>query len=373
VPEDAPAGSVEAQRLARVADAILRRADPDGFVPFDRFQAEALYAPGAGYYEAPGRRLGREGDFYTAAHASPLFAATVAQRTLAEHAHLGRPHRFRIVEMGPGDGTLALGVLDVLAEEMPPGADWEYVLVERSRSLRELSLARLGASAHAGRVRASEALSADGPFVGAVIANEFLDAQPSRRLRWTQGGWRELGVRWAGERFVEAEGALRPVIGVPLPAEAVDGAILEFSPGAEGFVRELSDSLSAGAALVVDYGAEEPALLGRHPPGTLQAIRAHRVLDDPLERPGSADLSTFVDFTRVRSTAVAVGLSEELYASQAEALGHWGFEERLRRAVGSAGSPEAEVRLRLSAKSLLFGFDNFRALVWRAGGPTPAR
>jgi len=363
-----PASPGEARRLSEVAAAIRHRAGPDGFVPFDEFQAQALYAPAIGYYNAPGRRLGTSGDFYTAAHVTPLFGATVADRVIAEHERLGRPRRFRVVEMGPGDGTLARSLLTELAQALPPDADWEYVLVERSTSLRDLALQRLAGSDHAARVRAAPSLAADGPFTGVVLANEFLDAQPVRRLRFGPGGWRELGVRWDGTRFVEADASARAVVGPPLPDVAPEGAIFEFSPAAEGFVRELSDHLARGTALVLDYGSEESLLLQRHPLGTLQAIRGHQALDDPLDLPGSADLSTFVNFTRIRATARSVGLVEQYYGSQAEALGAWGFERRFQDALGTVRTPEEEVKLRLSAKNLLFGFDSFRALEWRAGG-----
>jgi SAM-dependent MidA family methyltransferase len=362
----------EEERLARVVEAIRQRAAPDGFVPFDEFQSAALYTTGAGYYDTPGRRLGISGDFYTAAHVSTLFGATIADRIVAEHQRLGRPRRFRVVEMGPGDGALAATIVEELGRALPVDADWEYALVERSTSLRDLVLGRLASSPNSDRVRTATALSADGPFEGVVIANEFLDALPSRRIRWADGTWRELGVRWTERGFGEAEGPLRPILGSELPAASPEGAILEFSPSAEGFARELSDHLVDGAALLLDYGEDESRLLQRHPPGTLQAFRGHRALPDPYDRPGSADLSTFVNFTRLRDVGRALGFAEEFYGSQAEALGRWGFEARFQRALGAAGGAEEEVRLRLAAKNLLFGFDNFRALEWRPGAsPAP--
>ncbi len=362
----------EAARLASVAEAIRRRADPTGFVPFDQFQAIALYLPGAGYYDAPDRRIGPAGDFYTAAHVSPLFGATLADRVAAEFVRLGSPFGFRVVEVGPGDGTLARSMIDALDARLPADANWEYLLVERSSALREQAVQRLAEAAASARVRVAEALSTDGPFRGVVIANELLDAQPARRLRYGTGRWRELGVRWNEDRFVAAESDLRPVVGMPLPEIAPDGAILEFAPSAEGFVRELADHLTQGTAIVLDYGAEEPDLLLGRPRGTLQAIRGHRTLPDPLDRPGYSDLSTFVDFTRVRSAAASAGLVERFCGPQREALRRWGFERRLESALAAVGGPEAEVRLRLAAKNLLFGFESFRVIEWSAGDTLPA-
>jgi len=91
-------------------------------------------------------------------------------------------------------------------------------------------------------------------------------------------------------------------------------------------------------------------------------VRGHRSVRDPLATPGATDLSVFVNFTRVRAVATAAGLQELAFRRQAEALGDWGFPRLLEEALRAAPSAEAEVRVRLSAKNLLFGFERFRAL-----------
>ena len=352
----------EAERLREVARLLRAAAGPDGFLPFDRFQSIALYAPEVGYYRAAGRRLGVPGDFYTAAHVHPMFGEALSDRLAREWRDLGSPTSLRIVEVGAGDGTLADAVLGGLETALPPTVRCEYVVVELSPPLRERALERLAPRAPRWDVRVASSLGSDGPFEGIVVANELLDALPARRLVRAGGRWAELGVRALDDRFVGAEGPLRPVAGPPLPEDVPDGSVIEFSPGAEGFLRELSDHLTRGLAVLIDYGAEEAELLQGRPGGTLQAVRAHRPIDDPLRSPGSADLSTFVNFTRVRAAAAACGLRTVYYGSQAEALGRWGLPTRLDRAVAEAKDSATEVKVRLAAKSLLFGFSTFRVL-----------
>jgi SAM-dependent MidA family methyltransferase len=112
---------------------------------------------------------------------------------------------------------------------------------------------------------------------------------------------------------------------------------------------------------------DESEILTAHPSGTLAAVRRHQVVHDPTSDPGSVDLSVFVNFTRLRAAAAAAGLQEVAFRRQAEALGAWGFQALLEEAVRSAPTPEAEVRVRLSAKNLLFGFDRFYA--WELSAP----
>jgi len=359
------AASADSGRRERVRDLLRRSADGRGFVPFDRFMDIALYGDGCGFYTRDDSPFGGAGDYYTAAHASPLFGASIAQRirSLASTLPPGTP--CRVLELGPGDGSLGESILTALGRDPVRRGPMEYVLVERSPKLAARALETISAASRSAGipVSASGGIGADGPFQGVVLANEVLDAQPARRLFWGGDEWQELGVRLTDSGIVAARGPLlRPVPAPALPRPRETGAILEVSPMAEGLVREAADHLVSGLFLVIDYGMEETELLAAHPSGTLAAIRRHRSSLDPLAEPGESDLSVFVNFTRVRAAARAAGLVETAFRRQAEALGAWGFPGLLEAAVRSAASSEAEVRVRLAAKNLLFGFDRFYAL-----------
>ncbi len=368
-PAETPPSSEGPARRSEVLGRLRAAADASGFVPFDRFMQVALYDPAVGYYARRRSPLGPGGDFYTAAHASPLFAAALARRIRSLRSEVGGSDRFRIVELGPGDGTLGAGLLAALS---PAPGGYEYIVIERSPARAEEALRRVGETPGGIPARRLEWLGEDGPFTGVVVANEFLDAQPARRLRWDGAEWLELGAEIGPDEVLPAERALvRAVPGAPLPTVDEAGTVFEFSPAAEGTVREIADHLERGAAILIDYGADESELLRGRPRGTLAAFRGHRAVEDPWADPGTADLSVFVNFTRLRSAARASGLTETAYRSQAEALGAWGFPELLEEAVRSAGSAEAQVRVRLAAKNLLFGFENFRALELGAGAASP--
>ncbi|MGB6501026.1 MAG: class I SAM-dependent methyltransferase, partial [Thermoplasmata archaeon] len=279
--------------------------------------------------------------------------------------------RPRVLEIGPGDGRLAEVVISALARS---GIDCEYVLVERSEPLGRAALARATAAGDANRisVRRSPSVAAEGPFGGAVIANEVMDALPARRLRWTGDAWEELGVRLESDRLSAATVPIRePVPAPPLLPGSEPGTIVEFSSAAEAIVREVADHLTHGRFLILDYGMGEAELRSAHPRGTLEAIRQHLSVDDPLSAPGETDLSVFVNFDRIRAAARTAGWQESSFGSQAEALGAWGYPELFARAVREAKSSEEEVRLRLASKNLLFGFERFRVLELAVPAPGP--
>ncbi len=361
-PGDDPA---EAERAGRLLARLAAEADRSGFLRFDRFMEITLYAPEVGYYDRPRSPLGTSGDFYTAPQVHPLFGRTVADRMHAVRRALGAEERFRLMEVGPGDGTLAATLVETLGEARPPALPAELVLVERSPERGAAAVDRVRTSA--GRlgvpVRLVGSVGEIGPFEGIVLANELFDAQPTRRLRWTGTDWCELGVRVRDGRIEAAEStevALVPSPALPVPEEA--GTVVEIAPLAQSLVREVADHLVRGELVVLDYGMEEGELLRGHPEGTLAAVRGHRTGLDPLSSPGTVDLSTFVNFTRLRDASARAGLEVVSNRSQAEALDAWGLRYRVDEAVQRAAGPAEELGVRLAAKNLLFGFERFRVL-----------
>lgn len=375
-PAAGPAGDlaapISAEERARERALLARLAaigGSDGTVRFDRFIEEALYGPAPGRYEAPESPIGRSGEFYTAPSVSPLFARALGRWILSERDRIGRPKHFAIVELGPGDGTLAEGLLTTVCDAIGRPASIAYRLIDRSERLRMRAFERVRALAETSGVELSAAptIAELGPFAGVVVANEVLDALPFRRFVRRVDGWHELLLRVGATGLAESESS---TVG-PGPDGASEGARIERSPAAEALLREVADHLTAGGAIFLDYGSEEPRLLAEHPEGTLAAYRRHRRMPDPLAHPGLFDLSAFVNFSRIRDAAAHAGLTERSYRSQAEALVAWGLESDTRAAVASARTPEDGVRVQLAVKNLLFGFAAFQALELEAKGGAP--
>lgn len=280
---------------AQVVSAIRRAIRRRGPIAFSELMELALYGPG-GYYERA--RVGAEGDFVTSPHVHPVFGAMVARALRPLHEALGAPSPFLVTEVGAGDGTLATQLVEELGD-----LDVEYSAVEASPGAREALGAREG-------VR----ISADiGHGTLVVLANELLDNLPFDRLR----GDREIRVGLDGDRLVEVEA---PYGGEPGP----HGTETIVPVGALAFVDRLASALTPGYALLIDYGD-----LGS-PGGEIHGYSGHRVIEDVLADPGSADITAGVDFELLARRAEERGLTAFPPTTQREALLSLGFEGWLR-------------------------------------------
>jgi SAM-dependent MidA family methyltransferase len=278
-----------------VADAIQRAIRDRGPITFAEFMELALYGPG-GYYDRP--PVGPAGDFVTSPHVHPVFGAMLGLAVRGLFETLGHPEPLRIAEVGAGDGTLAVQVLAALAD-----LHVDYSAIDVSAGARSALAAIEG-------VRAIDELT-EPPHV--VVANELLDNLPFRRLR----GDREVRVGLEGERFVEIDS---PWKGQP---GAIGGETI-VPVGALSFIDRLSQVLTHGYALLIDYGS-----VGS-PGGTVHGYRSHRVVDDLLADPGSNDITAGVDFALIARHAEEAGLVALPSVTQHDAMLALGFEAWLR-------------------------------------------
>ncbi len=345
----------------------------DAFLPFDVFMEQALYSPDGGFYQQRSEVIGPDGAYYTAPHASPLYAAAFAQRVGTALRGWHDAPAPRIVEVGPGNGLLAAGIITELGRQGGIPAGVSYDLVDRAapRLSGALHAAERAARPTGIRVRRAASLGEGGPFRGVVLFHELLDAQPARRFEVARGAWRELGVSTEGTRRTYRRRIARDLPpAMPSPHGLEEGTIVEIAPAAETFLRDVGDHLVEGVAIVVDYGMEEDELIRAHPRGTLEGIRGHRVSEEPLAEIDSPDLSVFVNWTRLRRAGTRAGLRLAADAPLADALLAWGIEPLARAAQEAATRPEDRVRLQLGIKNLLFGFERFRVLEFVAGNGT---
>ncbi len=295
-------------------------ADQGGWLPFDRFMALALYAPGLGYYANEGRKFGlmpaSGSDFVTAPELSALFGRTLA-RPIAQA--LSASGCGEVWEFGAGSGALAEELLDALGDKVE-----RYCIVELSGVLRQRQVQRL--ARHAAKVCWVDALPAQVSAV--IVGNEVLDAMPVQLLHCDGAAWFERGVARAGAGFTWADRptALRAPFGEPLPLDTTT----EIHPQAQAFIATLAERLVRGAAFFIDYGFPQAEYY--HPQrrsGTLMCHRAHLCDDNPLLDVGLKDITAHVDFTGLAWAAQESGLSVLGYTSQARFLMNCGLLELL--------------------------------------------
>jgi SAM-dependent MidA family methyltransferase len=341
---DSGAGSQAGGQAALVGRIASRIAASGGWMPFDDFMAEALYAPGLGYYSG-GRRIFGLGpasgsDFVTAPELSPFFGRALAVQVREALTAAGADQVF---EFGAGTGALAEQLLEALdADDADDDgmlrSPVRYTIVELSGALRERQQQRLARFAPA--VRWLDAWPAE--LSGVIVGNEVLDAMPVKLLHRAGGRWHERGVVNApaatpARPFVfadldepfepEGESQAAPAL---LADGFVDGTVTEIHPIAESFVASLAERLVRGVALLVDYGFPEheyyhPQRIG----GTLMCHRAHQADTDPLADVGDKDITAHVNFSGIALAAQEAGLQVLGYTSQARFLINCGLVDLL--------------------------------------------
>jgi SAM-dependent MidA family methyltransferase len=296
----------------------------------------ALYEPGLGYYTRGVGRPGRAGDFLTAPETHPIFGWAIA-RQLEELWHiLGRPDPFVVREHGAGGGALRDAILGGLARDGSPlHAALGYETVEVGDDTTRA------------------------PIVGAVLANELLDALPVHRVVGRDGALRELYVDWADGAFVEREGdPSTPHLGQRLRDEGVvlaDGQRGEISLAIDDWTTRVAQELERGMLLLIDYGYAATELYSpRRADGTLLAYVRHRAHDDPFRNVGRQDLTAHVDLTAVERAATTARLTRVGVTTQAEFLVGLGIGEMLSEIQADPStSIETYLMLRSSVVRLL--------------------
>ena len=341
----------------------LRRAffEADGgWLPFDRFMAFALYAPGHGYYASGALQFGRMphsgSDFVTAPELTPLFGQALAAQIAQALDATGTDE---VWEFGAGSGALAAQLLDALGERVR-----RYRIVDLSATLRERQ--RHALARHVAKVEWIDALP--DRFSGVVVGNEVLDAMPVK-LIVRRGGtdvWHERGVVLdpAGRLiFADRPSALNPPI--PIASTAVD-YLTELHDQAEAFIRTIAVQLERGAAFLIDYGF--PAREYYHPQrdtGTVMCHRGHLADADPLAHVGTKDISAHVDFSGIALAGQDAGLQVLGYTSQARFLMNCGLLS-LQEQISQAGrAPVGLLMLEHEMGEL------FKAIGFAAAGSEP--
>ena len=344
--------------LTRLRERIRR----GGPIAVDQFMQICVADPEHGYWQRSGT-IGADGDFITAPEISQVFGELIGLWCAATWASMGEPKPLRLVELGPGRGTLMRDVLRA-GRALPGFLEAASVhLVEIGAALRDAQRATLATPLPSARGNSpsprllrgegirrvpsmhwheSLAQVPDGPAI--VVANEFLDALPIRQLVFAGGAWRERVID------LDAAGGLLFGVGATVAfeghAQPAEGDFAELRAGEEELLSALAARAAPLVALFIDYGPAEPAW-----GDTLQAVRRHRYVD-PLATPGLADLTAHVRFAGFAAKARDAGLAADGPMVQAEFLGRLGVAERASRLIAAnpatAGAIEQSVQRLLS-------------------------
>jgi len=315
-----------------------------GPMPIAEYMRLCLTHPQHGYYinRDP---LGAGGDFVTSPEISQMFGELIGLWMAAVWRQMGSPENVRIVELGPGRGTMMHDALR--AAKVVDGFREAIVLhlVEISPALRQVQERRLQELDTPTAWHDKLEDVPGGP--GIIIANEFIDALPVHQAVKQSDGWHErvIDIGPDGNFVIAAAPDPLPFFATSMPRglrNAPEGAIYEWRD--DGIALELGRRVrSNGAALIIDYGHAHYGL-----GDTLQAVAGHS-FTDPLRAPGNADLTAHVDFEALGQSAESMGARIHGPVRQRDLFLRLGIEKRAAALkAGAARNKAAEIEIAFS-------------------------
>ena len=329
-----------------LAGLLVERIARDGPISVRDYMAACLHHPEHGYYRTR-TAIGAGEDFITAPEISQVFGELIGLWAAVVWQQMGTPARVRLVELGPGRGTLMRDALRAARAVPAFRTAIDVALVEPNGELQAVQRETLaGIDAPLRWCADLDALAADGVAVPTIVlANEVLDVIPITQLQRTDSGWveRGVGVNDAGRLVFGAMGLTAPP---DIGTETRPGDIVELRD-TRVFTAPLRQLADAGplAALFIDYGYVGPAV-----GDTFQAVRAQSY-EDPLSFPGAVDLTAHVDFAAFAADVRALGLAVDGPRAQAAFLGALGIVERTSRLM--AANPQSAASLEAATARLV--------------------
>src|SRR3954462_456113 len=318
-------------------------------MPVWRYMELCLMHPRYGYYVSRDP-LGREGDFTTAPEVSQMFGELLGLWTASVWKQMGSPQFLRLIELGPGRGTMMADALRALRVLPPLYQALHIHMVEVNPVLRDRQSATLAGVRNIAWHDSIDDVP-EGPSI--ILANEYFDVLPIHQMVRHENGWHE--------RVSEGDATGKPQFGAadqptprfevllpPLVRAAPGGAVFEWRPDAEIMKIARRVREQDGAALIIDYGH-----LRSDAGDTFQAIARHSFAD-PLKNPGLADVTAHVDFEALARSAENIGARVHGPVPQGEFLQRLGIETRALTLMAKA-TPEVSETVSEALKRLIGG------------------
>lgn len=264
---------------------LIRQITRLGPITIAEYMNQCLYHPTLGYYTnaAP---LGAAGDFITAPEVSQMFGEMLGLALAQNWLDQGAPTPFCLAELGAGSGQLMEDVLRATKGVTGFHEAMRLYVCDVNPSMMVNQALKL-ADFEPNWVSDVTKLPTMPLF---LLANEFFDCLPIRQFVRAESEWQEQLVAVENDTLCFA---LKPagLLGQELPQDAPIGAVVELCPAANAIMADIARQIAAngGCALVFDYGD-----WGSNG-DSLQALRQHQKVE-PLEHPGTSDLTAHVDF-----------------------------------------------------------------------------
>ncbi len=318
-------------------------ANPQQRITFAEYMKLTLYAPQLGYYARSSQRIGSQGDFFTSPHLGSDYGELLAIQVIQMWQLLGTPQLFTVVEMGAGQGLLALDMLKYWQQHQPELlARLDYIIIETAPAMVASQRQLLSDWP----VRWSNwAELPDEELVGCVFANELIDALPVHQVIVQDGELKEIYVSSTTEQELVEQVAELSTTNLLKYFELANIQIGDYAAGyrtevnlaALDLIQTIAQKMRCGYLLLIDYGYNADRYYNPiRDQGTLQCYYQHRHHNDPYIHIGNQDLTTHVDFSSLIRQSTAVGLQQIGLTKQGLFLMALGLSDRLAQITNTA-------------------------------------
>ena len=151
-------------------------------LPIDQFFENVLFNKKIGYYSSK-IPFGKKGDFITSPGVSNLFSEIIGIWLISTWNSLGKPKKFNIVELGPGDRSLIKILVKTFKQFPEFNKAVNIFLYEKSKFLKNLQKKNINNS----NIKWIEEFTClrKGPVI--FFGNEFFDAIPIKQFIYKEG------------------------------------------------------------------------------------------------------------------------------------------------------------------------------------------
>ena len=291
-------------------------------LPTDKFFRNVLYDKKFGYYTSQ-IPFGQSGDFITSPKISSIFSEIIAIWIVSSWETFGKPKNFNIVELGPGDGSLAKILLKSFKKFPEFNSIKNMFLLEKSIFLRSVQKKKILNN----DVKWIDNLNVikKGPVV--FFGNEFFDAIPIKQFKKINNNIYEKCYKLEKNKdikeiFTRASPASVKIIKSYKSLKNLK--FIEFPQFGLQELKKINKKISklGGCVLMIDYGYLKP-----NNQNTLQSVMKHK-RNNVLDNLGKADITAHVNFALLSEFFKKEGLKVKNVITQKQFLERMGIVER---------------------------------------------
>ena len=294
-------------------------------LPVDKFFYNVLYDKKFGYYNSK-LPFGDKGDFITAPKISNLFSEMIGIWLVSTWENCGKPNSFKIVELGPGDGSLTKILLKVFEKFPAFNSIKDLYLFEKSILLRKLQKKNIDNK----KVKWIDNLNTikKGPVI--FFGNEFFDAIPIKQFTFYKKDLFEkyyIINKQTGLNETYRKASLKDTKAIKSYKTLKNLKFIEYPKKGFFELDKIIEKISklSGGIMLIDYGYLD--LVNK---STLQTVMKNKKMNmnSLFKNLGRADITYLVNFSLLKEFFLKKKLKVKKIVSQKFFLEKMGIIQR---------------------------------------------